>query len=47
MEHIEEALGKLKDWARKLIELLLGPDMEPEVEPIPVPVDEGVSRRYH
>ena len=45
MEHIEEALGKLKDWARKLIELLLGPEMEPEPEPIPVPVEERSFRQ--
>ncbi len=46
MQHIEEALERLKDWARKLIELLLGPEMEPEPEPIPIPVEEHGSRRY-
>jgi hypothetical protein len=46
MESIERALEKLKDWGRKLIELLLGPEMEPEAEPIPVPVEERVSRYY-
>ncbi|WP_186708859.1 hypothetical protein [Euhalothece natronophila] len=46
MEYIEEALEKLKNWARRLIELLGGPEMEPESEPIPVPVEERVSRYY-
>jgi len=46
MESIERALGKLKDWGRKLIELLLGPEMEPEPDPIPIPVEDRVSRHY-
>ena len=46
MDYIEEALEKLKNWARRLIELLGGPEMEPEPEPIPVPVEERVSRHY-
>jgi hypothetical protein len=46
MPHLEEALEKLKDWGRKLIDLLLGPEMEPEPEPIPVPVEERIPRKY-
>ncbi|AFZ50853.1 hypothetical protein [Dactylococcopsis salina] len=46
MEYIEEALEKLKEWSRKLIELLLGPEMEPEAEPIPIPVEERGSGQY-
>ena len=30
MDYIEKVLENLKDWARKLIETLLGPEMEPE-----------------
>ncbi len=40
MDYIEEVLEKLKEWARKLIEALLGPDVQPEPEPIPIPVNE-------
>lgn len=40
MDLIEKVLEQLKEWARKLIELLLGPDAEPEPELIPVPVDQ-------
>jgi hypothetical protein len=38
MDYIEKVLEKLKDWAQKLIETLLGPETEPEAELIPVPV---------
>lgn len=40
MDYIEKALEKLKEWARKLIETLLGPEAEPEPELIPIPVNE-------
>jgi predicted RNase H-like HicB family nuclease len=40
MDYIEKVLEKLKEWARKLVEALLGPDAQPEPEPIPVPVDD-------
>ena len=33
-------VGKLKEWAQRLIEILLGPEPEPEAELIPIPVDE-------
>jgi hypothetical protein len=45
MDYIEKVLEKLKEWARKLIEALLGPEAEPEPEPIPIPVDERTRRR--
>lgn len=40
MDYIENMLDKLKEWARRLIEALLGPDAEPEPEPIPIPVND-------
>lgn len=45
MDYIENVLEKLKEWARKLIETLLGPEPEPEPELIPIPVDDRVRRR--
>ncbi|MEQ9667855.1 hypothetical protein [Coleofasciculus sp. G2-EDA-02] len=38
MDYIEKVLEKLKEWARKLVETLLGPEPQPEPEPIPIPV---------
>jgi hypothetical protein len=43
MDYIDSVLEKLKEWARKLVEALLGPDVQPE--PIPVPVRETPRRR--
>jgi hypothetical protein len=40
MDYIDKALEKLKDWARKLIEMIMGPDLQPEMEPVPIPVNE-------
>ena len=37
---------KLKEWAQRLIEILLGPEPEPEAELIPIPVDER-QRQQH
>jgi hypothetical protein len=45
MDYIGKVLEKIKEWARRLIETLLGPDMQPEPEPIPVPVDDSGRRR--
>lgn len=45
MDYIEKVLEKLKEWARKLIEALLGPDVLPEPEPIPIPVNDPKHRR--
>jgi hypothetical protein len=40
MDYIEKVLEKLKEWAGKLIEALMGPEMQPEPELIPIPVNE-------
>ena len=45
MDYIEKVLEKLKDWANKLIEVLLGPEMQPEPELIPIPVDDRMRKR--
>ena len=44
MDYIERVLEKLKHWAGKLIEALLGPEMQPEPELIPIPVDDRARR---
>ncbi len=44
MDYIEEILEKLREWAGKLIEILRGPDAEPEYELIPIPVDDRRRR---
>lgn len=44
MEYIEKLLERIKEWTRKLIEALLGPDVQPDSEPIPIPVRD--SDRY-
>ncbi len=46
MDYIEQLLDKLREWAQKLIDILLGPEAEPETEAIPIPVDDRRSRRY-
>ncbi|MDG2615543.1 hypothetical protein P7L53_04735 [Thermoleptolyngbya sichuanensis XZ-Cy5] len=45
MDYIDKVLEKLKEWARKLVEALLGSDVQPEPEPIPIPVDDRSHRR--
>jgi hypothetical protein len=44
MDYIDKVLEKLKEWGRRLIEALLGPETQPEAEPIPIPVDERYRR---
>ncbi|MEM8674674.1 MAG: hypothetical protein AAGF83_12475 [Cyanobacteria bacterium P01_G01_bin.67] len=46
MDYIDQILDKLKDLAKKLIEILLGPEAEPERETIPIPVDDRQRGRY-
>ncbi|AFY77894.1 MAG: hypothetical protein IGR93_03910 [Hydrococcus sp. C42_A2020_068] len=46
MDYLDKVLEKLKEWARKLIETLLGPEPEPEPELIPIPVNDP-QRRQH
>jgi hypothetical protein len=38
MEYLEKVLDTLKNFARKVIEALIGSDAEPALEPIPIPV---------
>ena len=40
MDYLDKVLEKLKEWARRLIETLLGPEAEPEAELIPIPVND-------
>jgi hypothetical protein len=44
MGYIEKVLEKLKEWADKVVDTLLGPVAEPEPELIPIPVHD---RRRH
>ena len=46
MDYIDQILDKLRELAKKLIEVLLGPEAEPEREVIPIPVDDRQNRRY-
>ncbi len=45
MEYLEKVLEKIKEWAQKLVEILLGPEVEPEPELIPIPVRDPQRRR--
>lgn len=45
MDYIEKVLEKLKELTRRLIEALLGPEVQPEGELIPVPVNDPQRRR--
>ena len=38
MVYLDEVIDKLREWARKLIESVFGPEPEPEPELIPIPV---------
>jgi hypothetical protein len=44
MEYLEKILDTLKNLARKVIEAVLGPNIEAELEPIPIPVNDRRSR---
>ena len=46
MTYLDKVLEKIKEWADKIIEALLGPEAEPEPELIPIPVDDRQHRRY-
>jgi len=46
MDYLDKVLEKVKEWARRLIETLLGPDAEPEPELIPIPVRDPERRRH-
>lgn len=43
MDYIERVLEKLREWTRRLIEALTGPEAEPE--PIPIPVQDNDRHR--
>lgn len=45
MDYIDNLIDKLKEWARKIMDALLGPEAEPEPELIPIPVNEPRRRR--
>ncbi|MGV2830193.1 hypothetical protein [Myxosarcina sp. GI1(2024)] len=47
MKYIEQLLEKLRELGQKLIEVLFGPEAEPETEAIPIPVDDRQRCRYH
>lgn len=46
MDYIDQILDKLKDWARRVVDVLLGPEVEPEPELIPIPVDDRHRGRF-
>jgi hypothetical protein len=46
MSYLDRVLEKIREWADKIIETLLGPEIEPEAELIPIPVDDRHHRRY-
>ncbi len=45
MDYLDGILDKVREWFRKLLDALLGPESQPETEPIPVPVRDGQRRR--
>ena len=45
MDFIDQVIEKLRELAGKVVEVLLGPQVEPETELIPIPVNEP-RRRY-
>jgi len=38
MDSLDKIIEKIKNFARKLVEILVGPEVEPELEMIPIPV---------
>lgn len=44
MDFIDQLLEKLKSWAKRLVEALIGPDVAPEGELIPIPVEDRLYR---
>ena len=38
MDYLDKVIEKLREWTRKLIESVFGPEPEPEPELIPIPV---------
>lgn len=46
MDYIDQLLEKLREWARRIVETLFGPEGESEPELIPIPVRDP-QRRQH
>jgi hypothetical protein len=44
MDYLEKVLEKIGEWIQQIIDVLMGPEVEPEAELIPIPVDQP-SRR--
>ncbi len=44
MDYLDKVWENIKDWAQKLIEILLGESPEPESELIPIPIDKPRRR---
>ncbi len=44
MDYLDKVLEKVKEWARKLVEAILGPEAQPEGELIPIPVKDSPRR---
>ena len=44
MDYIDKALDKLREWVDKVMDALFGPQAEPDVAPIPIPVDDRDRR---
>ncbi|WP_299411611.1 DNA topoisomerase I [Acaryochloris sp. IP29b_bin.148] len=38
MDYLDKIIEKIKNFARKLVEVLVGPEAEPELEVIPIPI---------
>lgn len=38
MDYLDKIIEKIKNFARKVVEVLVGPEMEREPELIPVPI---------
>ena len=44
MDYIDQALEKLRELIDRVMDALLGPQAQPEREPIPIPVDDRRPR---
>ncbi|WP_277881262.1 MULTISPECIES: hypothetical protein [Cyanophyceae] len=44
MDYLDKVLEKVKEWARRLVEAILGPEGQPEGELIPIPVKDSPRR---
>jgi hypothetical protein len=45
MDYLDKVWENIKDWAKKMIEILLGEGPDPEPELIPIPVDDSSRRQ--